>query len=168
MIDVTKRHAQRKARTAPLTPVLVIGVLIIAAAAGATVWALRDRSAADRSDARDAAQAAVANATSYPAEVTVAEASARRAAGAFMLDVRQPEEWAEVHIPGATLVPLGDLPSRLAEVPRGREIVVVCRSGNRSAEGRDILRQAGFAATSSMAGGMNEWTAAGYPTTTGP
>lgn len=102
-----------------------------------------------------------------PAEVSVADASALRDAGAFMLDVRQPDEWAAGHVPGATLIPLGEIDGRLAEIPRDRQVVVVCRSGNRSAQGRDILLAAGYAAVTSMAGGMNEWTAAGYETTTG-
>ncbi len=103
-----------------------------------------------------------------PPEISVAQAAARRDAGAFILDVRQPEEWNEYHIPGATLIPLGELASRLNEIPRDREIVVVCRSGNRSQQGRDLLQQAGFAPVTSMAGGLSEWRAAGYPTVAGP
>jgi len=102
-----------------------------------------------------------------PAEVSTADALALREAGAFVLDVRQPEEWAAVHIPGATLIPLGDLPSRLAEVPKDQEVVVVCHSGNRSAKGRDILLGAGYPSVTSMTGGMTAWSAAGYPTASG-
>lgn len=102
-----------------------------------------------------------------PAEVSAADALALRESGAFMLDVRQPEEWAAGHIPDATLIPLGELASRVAEVPKDRRVVVVCRSGNRSAQGRDVLLGAGLPAVTSMAGGMNDWTAAGYPTESG-
>jgi rhodanese-related sulfurtransferase len=102
-----------------------------------------------------------------PAEVSTAEALALREAGAFVLDVRQPDEWAAVHIPGATLIPLGDLPSRLAEVPKDQRVVVVCHSGNRSAKGRDVLLGAGYPSVTSMAGGMTAWAAAGYPTESG-
>ena len=102
------------------------------------------------------------------AEITVAEAAARRDAGAFILDVREPEEWDEYHIPGATLIPLGDLEARLAEVPSDQPIVVVCRSGNRSQQGRDILTTAGYSDVASMAGGLKEWRSQGYPTVTGP
>ena len=100
--------------------------------------------------------------------VSVQQASALRDLGAFVLDVREPSEYSAVHIPGATLIPLGQLPSRLSEVPHDRTVVVVCHSGNRSAQGRDILRQAGFSNATSMSGGMSEWQAAGLPTTTGP
>lgn len=100
------------------------------------------------------------------AEVSVAEAFALRSAGAFILDVREPDEWAAGHIPDATLIPLGELASRVNEVPRDRQVVVICRSGNRSAKGRDILLGAGFPSVTSVAGGMTDWTAAGYPTVT--
>jgi len=101
-------------------------------------------------------------------QVTVAEAAALRDGGALMLDVREPNEWDAGHIPGATLIPLGQLSSRLAEVPRDRMVATVCRSGNRSAQARDILVAAGFSAVTSMAGGMNDWVAAGLEVVTGP
>ncbi len=101
------------------------------------------------------------------AEISVAEAAQKRSEGAFILDVREPSEWVEAHIPGATLIPLGELAARVSEVPRDQEIVVVCRSGNRSQQGRDILRQAGLTTVTSMAGGLNEWRAQGLPTESG-
>jgi rhodanese-related sulfurtransferase len=82
---------------------------------------------------------------------------------AFVLDVRTQEEWNEYHVPNTTLIPLDQLPSRLGEVPRDRQVVVVCRSGNRSQQGRDILLSAGFEQVTSMSGGLNEWRASGYP-----
>jgi rhodanese-related sulfurtransferase len=63
---------------------------------------------------------------------------------------------------------LGELESRLAEVPKDQEIVVMCRSGNRSQTGAEILANAGFTNVSSMAGGIKDWSARGFPTTTGP
>lgn len=99
--------------------------------------------------------------------VSVAEAAALREGGALMLDVREPPEWAEGHIPGAVLVPLGELQARIAEIDGTRSIVVVCRSGNRSAQGRDILLAAGFPAVTSLAGGMTDWAAAGQPVDVG-
>ncbi len=81
--------------------------------------------------------------------------------GAFMLDVRTQEEWDEYHSPNATLIPLDQLQTRLSEVPKDKEILVVCRSGNRSQQGRDILLAAGYNATS-MTGGMKDWYAKGY------
>lgn len=98
-----------------------------------------------------------------PATISVDEAYSMYQDGAFVLDVRELSEWNEYHAPGTTLIPLGELASRLNEIPRDKPIVVVCRSGNRSQEGRDILLQAGFTNVTSMAGGLNEWRAAGYP-----
>lgn len=101
-------------------------------------------------------------------EISVAQAVEKRSAGAFILDVRQPDEWNQVHIPGATLIPLDQLETRLNEVPKDQEIVVVCRSGNRSQAGRDILLNAGYQRVTSMAGGMLDWVQQGYPSVSGP
>jgi rhodanese-related sulfurtransferase len=109
-----------------------------------------------------------AEAVSYPREISVEEAVAKRDSGAFLLDVRQPEEWNEFHVPDSTLIPLGELASRAQELPKDEEIVIVCRSGNRSAQARDILLDAGFTQVTSMAGGLTQWRAAGYPTVSGP
>ena len=106
--------------------------------------------------------------TSYPAEISVAQASAKREAGVFFLDVREPDEWKQGHIPGSTLIPLGELEKRVNEAPRDKEIVVVCRSGTRSKAGRNLLITAGFTQVASMQGGLNAWKAAGYPTVAGP
>lgn len=103
----------------------------------------------------------------YPGEVTIAQAAEKREQGAFILDVREPQEWQQVHIPGATLIPLGELSSRVNEVPKDREVVVVCRSGNRSATGRDILLGAGFTRVTSMAGGVTQWQSQGLPVASG-
>ena len=109
-----------------------------------------------------------ATADNLPREVSVSEAATLRDDGAFILDVREPDEWNESHIPGATLIPLGELASRVDEVPQDQEVVVVCRSGNRSQQGRDILLAAGLKQVTSMAGGINQWKAAGFQTVSGP
>lgn len=98
-----------------------------------------------------------------PSTISVDDAYSMYQEGAFVLDVRTVEEWNEYHAPGTTLIPLDELASRVDEVPRDRPIVVVCRSGNRSDEGRDILLKAGFTQVTSMDGGLNAWQAQGYP-----
>lgn len=103
-----------------------------------------------------------------PDEVSVAQAADLRTQGAFILDVRTSEEWAEFHIPGSTLIPVDELESRVNEVPRGRQVVVVCRSGNRSAVGRDILKGASYDQVTSMAGGLKAWRDGGLETIAGP
>jgi rhodanese-related sulfurtransferase len=95
--------------------------------------------------------------------ISVSDAYDLYQTGAFVLDVRTQEEWNEFHAPNTTLIPLDQLASRLNEVPRDRQIVVVCRSGNRSQQGRDILLNSGFEQVTSMVGGLNEWRASGYP-----
>lgn len=110
----------------------------------------------------------VPRAGGLPAEISVAQAAAMQGSGSLLLDVRQPEEWSESHIEGATLIPLGELKARIGEVPRDREIVVLCRSGRRSQSGRDILLEAGYSKVTSMTGGMNAWKAEGHPTVAGP
>lgn len=104
----------------------------------------------------------------YPREVSVAEAAEMREEGAFILDVRTPGEWEAFHITGSTLIPLDQLERRISEVPTDQQIVVVCRSGNRSQTGRDILQQAGLEQVTSMSGGLSQWKAFGYPTEAGP
>ncbi len=106
-------------------------------------------------------------AVTLPAEISVAQAAEKRDQGAFILDVREPAEWQQFHIPGATLIPLGELPNRLNEVPKDKPIVVVCRTGHRSAQGRDILLNAGFPRVTSMAGGVTQWQAQGLAIATG-
>ena len=99
-----------------------------------------------------------------PAEITVEEAYQLVEDGAFLLDVRTPEEWDDFHAPQATLIPLDELESRVNEVPTNQDVVVICRSGNRSQVGRDILLNAGHPSATSVDGGMNAWRSAGYPT----
>ncbi len=100
---------------------------------------------------------------SLPAEISVSDAYTKYQNGAFVLDVRTQEEWNDFHAPNTTLIPLDQLASRLNELPKDKEIVVVCHSGNCSQQGRDILLNAGFTQVTSMQGGLTEWRASGYP-----
>lgn len=79
-----------------------------------------------------------------------------------ILDVREDSEFNDGHIPGATLVPLGQIPNRLAEIPKDKTVIAVCRSGNRSNQAANFLRQQGFENVHNMTGGMNAWSKAGY------
>jgi rhodanese-related sulfurtransferase len=94
----------------------------------------------------------------YPPGVPSVDA-ASVAAGAVILDVREPEEWVAGHIPGALHIPLADVPARLDELPDG-EIVVICRSGGRSARAVGWLTDHGFEAIN-LTGGMGAWQEAG-------
>lgn len=80
-------------------------------------------------------------------------------AALFLLDVREPDEYAAGHIDGATLIPLGSLQSRAAELPKDRPIVVYCRSGRRSAEAVSQLHALGFDTAVNLTGGYTRWAA---------
>lgn len=83
--------------------------------------------------------------------------------GAVFVDVREPNEWASGHMPGAIHIPLGNLAQRSGELPKDRRIITVCRSGGRSLNAIDTLARAGFGDVKSMAGGMIEWSKRGRP-----
>jgi rhodanese-related sulfurtransferase len=82
--------------------------------------------------------------------------------GAWLLDVREPEEWAAGHVPGATHIPMGEVGSRVGEVPQDQDVYVICRSGVRSARVTEALMGAGWQAIN-VGGGMQDWAAAGRP-----
>lgn len=77
-----------------------------------------------------------------------------------ILDVREDWEYAGGHVPDAMWIPLGQLPDRLDEIPQDKTVVAVCRSGNRSGQATQLLRQKGFTAHN-MLGGMISWEQAG-------
>jgi rhodanese-related sulfurtransferase/rubrerythrin len=81
-----------------------------------------------------------------------------REPGTFtLLDVRQPEEYGQEHIPGAELVPLGELPDRIGELDRKMTTIVYCRSGKRAGSATGLLMNAGFDDVWNMTGGMLAW-----------
>ena len=82
-------------------------------------------------------------------------------ADAFLLDVREDDEWAAGHAPDATHVPMMQVPARLDEIPRDRDVVVVCRVGGRSAQVVGYLLHNGFDRVINLDGGMQDWAAAG-------
>jgi rhodanese-related sulfurtransferase len=85
--------------------------------------------------------------------------------GATLLDVRQPDEWVAGHAPEAVFMPLDQLGDRYTELPTDRPIVVICRSGGRSAKAAEALVSAGYEAVN-LAGGMKAWVADGLPCVT--
>jgi molybdopterin/thiamine biosynthesis adenylyltransferase/rhodanese-related sulfurtransferase len=91
-------------------------------------------------------------------QLTVKELKARRDAGEdiFLLDVREPYEYQIAQI-GGTLIPQNDVPNRLAEIPRDREIIVHCRSGARSQKIAELLKQSGYKDVVNVAGGILAW-----------
>jgi rhodanese-related sulfurtransferase len=98
-------------------------------------------------------------------EVDATEGRSLVEGGALLLDVRQPEEWVAGHAPGATFVPLGEVPAHVDALPRDRRIVAICRSGARSGRATEFLVGQGFDAVN-LAGGMKAWAQEGYPVET--
>ena len=82
--------------------------------------------------------------------------------GAFTMDVSTQAEWDEYHAPNTLHIPLDQLSARLNELPKDREILVICRTASCAQQGRDILSAAGFKAVS-MTNGFSDWYAKGYP-----
>jgi rhodanese-related sulfurtransferase len=80
---------------------------------------------------------------------------------AYLLDVREPDEWAAGHAPGAHHLPMMEIPARMADVPTDAEVVVVCRSGGRSGQVTSYLMGNGWDNVRNLDGGMQSWAAAG-------
>ena len=81
--------------------------------------------------------------------------------GAYLLDVREPDEWAAGHAPGAHHLPMMEVPARMAEIPSDTDVVVVCRSGSRSGQVVSYLMGNGWENVRNLDGGMQSWAAQG-------
>jgi molybdopterin-guanine dinucleotide biosynthesis protein A/rhodanese-related sulfurtransferase len=99
-------------------------------------------------------------------EIDIVELAQRHAAGAYVLDVRTQAEYVEGHVPGAVLLPLSELNARWREVPEG-DVLVICKTGARSARAVEALNGAGRT-TTNVGGGTMAWIEAGHPVVTGP
>ena len=84
-----------------------------------------------------------------------------------IIDVREDDEWiGELgHIGSAKLINLGKLPDKVSEVPKDKTVVIVCRSGGRSARATAFLKQQGYTHVYNMLGGMILWNQKGLPVT---
>lgn len=99
-------------------------------------------------------------------EIDLATFAAAHGDGAVVIDVREPFEYLSGHVPGARLVPLGQLPAHVRDLPRGVPVYVICASGNRSLAAVDFLARAGIDAWS-VNGGTGAWTRSGRPVVRG-
>lgn len=97
-----------------------------------------------------------------PREITNDEgANVYSMKSATFVDVREPDEWAEGHIPGAIHIPLGELDQRANEIPAEGAIITYCKAGGRSLKAVEVLEAAGRTGVRSMAGGITDWKDAG-------
>jgi rhodanese-related sulfurtransferase len=140
---------KKSSRIVPILILLIIAVLI---AIGSEVvpFLMSNRPAAT-------ATAAVG------LEISPLDAQRLLSLGAVLIDVRTAGEYGQSRVAGSILIPLDELSGRLGEVPHDKQILVICRSGARSAQGRDILLAAGFSPVASVRGGILAWIAAGLP-----
>jgi len=99
-------------------------------------------------------------------EVDLDTFAGAQAAGAVVVDVRNADEYEAGHVPGAQLLPLGELAARQDEIPDGDPIYLICASGGRSLAAASALVRAGYRAVS-VAGGTRGWIEQGRPYTTG-
>lgn len=121
---------------------------------------VRGYAAADVVTARQAR----GNRTATIAQIDAEGVARRLAAGtAHVIDVRSTAEWEAGHIPGAHHVPLGELPRRASAMPEGLPVVVHCQGGARSAIAASLLQAKGVSDVINLAGGFNQWRAAGLP-----
>ncbi|MFZ6750619.1 rhodanese-like domain-containing protein [Undibacterium sp. Ren11W] len=104
-----------------------------------------------------------------PKSIDVLQVASLQNSGALLLDVRELDEYAEAHAPNSTLIPLGQLPQRLQELgaDKSRPVILICRSGRRSAAAQALLEVAGFTTLTNVEGGMISWQKAGLPVLTG-
>jgi rhodanese-related sulfurtransferase len=96
-------------------------------------------------------------------ELEPTDVKMRQDAGSVLIDVREPDEWQAGRVPGATHIPLGQLQTRLSEIPLDREVLLICRSGNRSGAAQRLLLANGYHQAVNVAGGMSAWERARLP-----
>ena len=99
-------------------------------------------------------------------EIDLETFSALHADGAAVIDVREPYEYAEGHVPGAKLIPLASLPQRVSGLATGQPVYVICASGHRSLAAAEFLARRGFDAWS-VAEGTSGWIGRGLPVVRG-
>jgi rhodanese-related sulfurtransferase len=99
-------------------------------------------------------------------EIDIGELARLRSQGITLIDVREPHEYTEAHVPGAQLIPLGTVPDRVDEVPTDRQVYVICAKGGRSRKAAEHYRASGIDAVN-VAGGTTAWVEAGEPIATG-
>lgn len=108
------------------------------------------------------------NFKSPKADITVEEAFAISKENVLIIDVREPDELAELayDVKNIKNIPLGELESRLTEIPKDKQVVVVCKRGGRSSQAYELLKEKGYINIANMEGGMEAWSEKGLPTLT--
>lgn len=135
------------------TMLFILGLMLLAACGGKQSETAVDISDVDLSDLQTLPDIVDVQ--------TVSEIKDRE--GVIVIDVREQWEYDEGHIPGVTLIPMGEVASRLDEIPTDQEVILTCRSGNRSGQITAFLQEQGYDNVHNMDGGILAWEAAGLP-----
>jgi len=151
-----------------LLPVLAVVVLMLAFAAAGCAGEDAPAPSATDTPATTAPAAGDEGSGYITVDVETAHQALTSDEDVQLVDVREPAEWAETGVPqGAALIPLGDLEARAAaELAADGPVYVICRSGNRSRTGSDILVGLGFSEVYNVDGGFIAWLDAGLPVET--
>jgi len=99
-------------------------------------------------------------------EIDVEALAALQAQGVPIIDVREVDEYVEGHVSGAVLIPLGEVPDRVGEIPADAPVYIICKSGGRSMRAAEFLNAQGFD-TTNVAGGTMAWIDSGRPVVVG-
>lgn len=101
-------------------------------------------------------------------EITPEEAQTLIEDGALLVDVREQKEWDAARVPGAVLKPMSDLNTWYGDLPKDRQVVLMCRTGNRSGKiAEALINQAGFTNVHNLTGGIVRWAEELRPTEEG-
>ncbi len=143
---------------------LLIGLFLVLTACIPGTATVDAPVAIDNVVAADMSASADVDLLNLPPEVDVATVAAiQHRADVILLDVREPWEHDAVHIADTLLIPMNEVPQQLDAIPTDKTVIVYCRSGNRSGQITNFLRQQGYARVHNMRGGMIAWERARYP-----
>jgi len=144
-------------------------ILILSAVASIFLVACNNSQTENANSEANKKDSTSTNFKSPKADITVDEALALSKEGALIIDVREPDELAELayDVKDVKNIPLGELESRLAEVPKDKQVIVVCKKGGRSSQASELLKEKGFENIANMEGGMDAWSEKGLPTLVG-
>ena len=151
---MTRNHPSRPLQSGhALAALLVAGALSVAFTTIATAG----------EPVAPAPASAAAAAVAPMSQEALLEHQSRHPDHLFVLDVRTPQEYAEGHVPGAVNVPYDQLASRLAEIPKDKDVVLYCKSGRRAGIAADVLAANGYTRLSHLEGDMPAWIEKGHP-----
>jgi phage shock protein E len=162
---MSKKHTPPPKKENPMTGLFIITAVLALALAGVVVGFMSSGDSADETASNDSNSAvAVAGVESLPPLIdadTYQSTFIQGGADHYLLDVRTIEEFEAGHIEGSANISHTEVAARLAEIPKDKPVVVYCRSGNRSSQAVQVLRDAGYTQVYDL-GGIIAWEEAGY------